>query len=100
MRITAASAITIVNRTTWLSSDDITMSFYGKVDGKMSGSSKNDTGMVYITSHGDNYTFRVYRSNNASGTGQYYAPGPISLGLDSYTTLHDEKAYVNYAPKA
>jgi len=100
MRITAATPMTIVNRTTWLSNDDITMSFYGKVDGKMSGSSKSDTGIVYITSHGDNYTFRVYRSNNASGTGQYYAPGPISLGLDSYTTLHDEKAYVNYAPKA
>ena len=100
MRITAATAMTIVNRTTWLSNDDITMSFYGKVDGRMSGSSKTDTGMVYITSHGDNYTFRVYRSNNASSTAQYYAPGPISLGLDSYTTLHDEKAYVNYDPKA
>ena len=99
MRITAATAMTIVNRTTWLSSDDITISFYGKVDGKMSGSSETDTGMVYITTHNDNYTFRVYRSNNASGTAQYYAPGPISLGLDSYTTLHDAKAYVNYAPK-
>ena len=100
MRITAATAMTIVNRTTWLSSDDITMSFYGKVNGEMSGSSKDDTGMVYITSHGDNYTFKVYRYGNPSSTAQYYAPGPISLGLDSHTTLHDAKAYVNYAPKA
>ena len=100
MRITAVTPMTIVNRTTWLSTDDITMSFYGKVDGKMSGSSKTDTGMVYITSHGDNYTFKVYRYSNASSTAQYYVPGPISLGLDSTSTLHDEKAYVNYAPKA
>lgn len=100
MRITAVTAMKIVNRTKWLSTDDITMSFYGKVDGRMSGSSKTDTGMVYITSHGDNYTFRIYRYGNPSGTAQYYAPGPISLGLDSFTTLHDEKAYVNYAPKA
>ena len=100
MRITAVTAMTIVNRTTWLSSDDITMTFYGKVNGKISGSSKDDSGMVYITSHGDNYTIRVYRYSNPSGTAQYYVPGPISLGLDSYTTLHDAKAYVNYAPKA
>lgn len=100
MKITAATAMTIVNRTTWLSNDDITMSFYGRADGKISGSSKNDSGMVYITSHGDNYTIKVYRYSNPSSTDQYYVPGPISLGLDSYTTLHDEKAYVNYAPKA
>lgn len=100
MRITVATVMTIVNRSTWLSTDDITMSFYGKVDGYISGSSKTDTGMVYITNHNDNYTIRVYRSNNASSTTQYYVPGPISLGLDSNTTLHDAKAYVNYAPKA
>ncbi len=100
MRITAVTTMTIVNRSTWLSSDDITMAFYGKVDGYISGSSKTDTGMVYITNHNDNYTIRVYRGNNASSAAQYYVPGPISLGLDSYTTLHDEKAYVNYAPKA
>ena len=100
VRITAVTAMTIVNRTTWLSTDDITMSFYGRANGKISGSSKDDSGMVYITSHGDNYTIRVYRYSNPSGTAQYYVPGPISLGLDSYTTLHDEKAYVNYAPKA
>ena len=100
MRITAATAMTIVNRTTWSSTDDITMAFYGKVDGSISGSSKTDTGMVYITKHNDNYTIRVYRYSNASSTAQYYVPGPISLGLDSTTTLHDEKAYVNYAPKA
>ena len=99
MRITAATAMTIVNRTTWLSYDDITMAFYGKANGKISGSSKDDSGMVYITNHNDNYTIRVYRGNNASSAAQYYVPGPISLGLDSYTTLHDEKAYVNYAPK-
>ena len=98
-KITAVTPMTIVNRTTWLSSDDITMSFYGKFDGSISGSSKTDTGWVYITNHNDNYTIRVYRSNNASFTAQYYVPGPISLGLDSYTTLHDAKAYVNYAPK-
>ena len=100
MRITAATAMTVVNRTTWLSTDDITISFYGKVDGSISGSSKNDTGVVYITNHNDNYTMRVYRYGNASSFAQYYVPGPISLGLDSYSTLHDEKAYVNYAPKA
>lgn len=100
MRITAATPMTIVNRTTWLSYDDITMSFYGKVNGKISGSSKDDSGMVYITSHGDNYTIKVYRYGNPSSSAQYYAPGPISLGLDSTSTLHDEKAYVNYAPKA
>ena len=100
MYIYAVTAMTIVNKTTWLSTDDITMSFYGKVDGSISGSSKTDTGMVYITNHLNNYTIRVYRGNNASSTAQYYVPGPISLGLDSYTTLHDEKAYVNYAPKA
>ena len=99
MRITATTAMTIVNKTTWSSSDDITMTFYGKVNGKISGSSKDDTGMVYITSHNDNYTIRVYRYGNASSTAQYYAPGPISLGLDSNVTLHDPKAYVNYAPK-
>ena len=100
MEITAVTPMKIVNRTKWLSHDDITMAFYGKVEGSMSGSTKNDSGMVYITSHGDNYTFRIYRYNNPSGTAQYYAPGPISLGLDSFTTLHDPKAYVNYAPKA
>ena len=100
MRITAATAMTIVNRTTWLSTDDITMTFYGRVNGKISGSSKDDSGMVYITSHGDNYTMKVYRYSNPSSTAQFYVSGPISLGLDSYTTLHDEKAYVNYAPKA
>ena len=100
MRITAATAMTIVNRTTWLSTDDITMSFYGKVNGKISGSSKDDTGIVYITNHNDNFTIRVYRYGNPASTAQYYVPGPISLGLDSTTTLHDEKAYVNYAPKA
>ena len=99
MRITSATAMTIVNRTTWLSSDDITMSFYGRANGKISGSSKDDTGMVYITSHNDNYTIRVYRYGNPASTAQYYVPGPISLGLDSSTTLHDEKAYVNYDPK-
>ena len=100
MYIYAVTAMTIVNKTTWLSTDDITMSFYGKVDGSISGSSKTDTGMVYITKHINNYTIRVYRGNNASSTAQYYVPGPISLGLDSTTRLHDEKAYVNYAPKA
>ena len=100
MRITATTAMTVVNRTTWLSTDDITISFYGKVDGSISGSSKNDTGVVYITNHNDNYTMRVYRYSNAASFAQYYVPGPISLGLDSFTTLHDEKAYVNYAPKA
>ena len=55
--------------------------------------------MVYITNHADNYTIRVYRSNNASSAVQYYLPSPISLGLDSNTRLHDAKAYVNYAPK-
>ena len=99
MRITIATAAKIVNRTTWLSSDDITMAFYGRVNGKISGSSKEDTGMVYITSHNNNYTMKVYRYGNPSTTGQYYVPGPISLGLSSTTTLHDEKAYVNYAPK-
>ena len=100
MRITAATAMTVVNRTTWLSTDDITIAFYGKVDGSISGSSKNDTGVVYITNHNDNYTMRVYRYGNAASFAQYYVPGPVSLGLDSYSTLHDEKAYVNYAPKA
>lgn len=100
IRITAATAMTIVNRTTWLSNNDITMSFYGKVNGKISGASKDDSGMVYITSHGDNYAIKVYRYSNPSSTAQYYVPGPISLGMDSSTTLHDEKAYVNYAPKA
>ena len=99
MRITAATAMTVVNRTTWLSNDDITISFYGKVDGSISGSSKTDTGVVYITNHNDNYTMRVYRYGNASSSAQYYVPGPVSLGLDSFTTLYDEKAYVNYAPK-
>ena len=100
MYIYAVTAMKIVNRTTWLSTDDITMAFYGKVNGQISGSSKTDTGMVYITNHNDNYTIRVYRGSNASSAAQYYVSGPISLGLDSYTTLHDEKAYVNYAPKA
>ena len=100
MRITAATAMTIVNRTTWLSTDDITMAFYGKIKGQISGSSKDESGMVYITNHNDNYTIRVYRYGNPTSTAQYYVPGPISLGLDSTTTLHDEKAYVNYAPKA
>ena len=100
MRITATTAMTVVNRTTWLSTDEITISFYGKVDGSISGSSKNDTGVVYITNYNDNYTMRVYRYSNASSFAQYYVPGPVSLGLDSYSTLHDEKAYVNYAPKA
>ena len=100
IRITAATAMTIVNRTKWLSTDDITMSFYGKANGKISGSSKDDSGMVYITSHNDNYTIRVYRYGNPASAGQYYVSGPISLGLDSTTTLHDAKAYVNYAPKA
>lgn len=99
-KITAVTPMTIVNRSTWLSTVDITMAFFGRVDTSISGSIKNDTGMVYITNHNDNYTIRVYRSNNASTTMQYYVPGPISLGLDSYTTLHDEKAYVNYTPKA
>lgn len=100
MRITAATAMTIINRTTWLSTDDITMTFYGKVNGKISGSSKEDSGMVYITNHNDKYTIKVYRYSNPASTTQYYVQGPISLGLDSYTNLHDEKAYVNYAPKA
>lgn len=100
MRITFATAVKIVNRTTWLSTDDITMAFYGKVNGKISGSSKDDAGMVYITRHSDNYAIRVYRYGNPASLGQYYLSGPISLGLDSTTTLHDEKAYVNYAPKA
>ena len=99
MRITAATAMTVVNRTTWLSTDDITIAFYGKVDGRISGSSKNDTGVVYITNHNDNYTMRVYRYSNVASFAQYYVPGPVSLGLDSFTTLYDEKAYVNYAPK-
>ena len=99
LRINPATRLEVVNKSKWLSSDDITVSFYGDVKGKISGSSKSDTGMIYITSHGDNYTIRVYRYGNTSATGQYYAPGPISLGLDSTTTLHDEKAYVNYAPK-
>ena len=100
MRITAATAMTVVNRTTWLSTDDITIAFYGKVDGRISGSSNTDTGVVYITNHNDKYTMRVYRYSNAASFAQYYVPGPVSLGLDSYSTLHDEKAYVNYAPKA
>ena len=100
MYITAATAMTVVNRTTWLSTDDITIAFYGKVDGRISGSSNTDTGVVYITNHNDKYTMRVYRYSNAASFAQYYVPGPVSLGLDSYSTLHDEKAYVNYAPKA
>ena len=100
MRITATTAMTVVNRTTWLSTDEITISFHGKVNGSISGSTKNDTGVVYITNYNDNYTMRVYRYSNASSFAQYYVPGPVSLGLDSYSTLHDEKAYVNYAPKA
>ena len=100
MYITSATAMRVVNRTTWLSTDDITIAFYGKVDGHISGSSKTDTGVVYITNHNDKYTMRVYRYSNASSTAQYYVPGPVSLGLDSYSTLYDEKAYVNYAPKA
>lgn len=100
MRITAATAMTIINRTTWLSTDDITMTFYGRVNGKISGSSKEDSGMVYITNHNDNYAIKVYRYSNPASTAQYYVQGPISLGLQSYTNLHDEKAYVNYASKA
>lgn len=100
LRINPATRLEVVNKSRWLSRDDITVSFYGDVKGEISGASKSDTGMIYITSHGDNYTIRVYRYNNTSARAQYYAPGPISLGLDSYTTLDDAKAYVNYAPKA
>ena len=98
--INSATRFELVNKSRWLSNDDITVSFYGDVKGKISGSSKSDTGIIYITRHGDNYTMRVYRYGNASSNVQYYVSGPISLGLTSSTSLYDEKAYVNYAPKA
>lgn len=101
LEITSVTPMTIVNRTTWLSSDDITIAFYGKINGRISDVSKSDTGMIYITSHIDNnYTIRVYRYSNVTSVAQFYVTGQISLGLASYSRLYDERAYVNYAPKA